>query len=59
MKLAQLVGAKKAILKARSPSCGFGIIYDGSFSGTQIEGNGIFAELCKNNGIEVQSEEDI
>ena len=59
LRLAKLVGAKSAILKARSPSCGSGKIYDGSFTGTLIDGNGVFAELCKNNGIEVITEEDI
>jgi uncharacterized protein YbbK (DUF523 family) len=59
LKLAQLVGAKIAILKAKSPSCGSGKIYDGSFSGDLIDGNGVFAQLCKNNGIEVKTEEEI
>jgi uncharacterized protein YbbK (DUF523 family) len=58
LQLARLVGAKSAILKARSPSCGWGKIYDGSFSGRLIDGNGIFAELCKNNGMDVRTEED-
>jgi len=59
LKIAKLVGARTAILKARSPSCGYGKIYGGSFSGTLIDGNGIFAELCKKNGIEVKTEEEI
>jgi uncharacterized protein YbbK (DUF523 family) len=59
LKIAKLVGAKCAILKARSPSCGSGKIYDGGFTGTLIDGNGVFAELCKNNGIEVKTEEEI
>ena len=59
LELARLVGAKTAILKARSPSCGSGKIYDGSFTGRLVEGNGIFAELCKNNRIEVKTEEEI
>jgi uncharacterized protein YbbK (DUF523 family) len=57
--LARLVGAKTAILKARSPSCGCGKIYDGTFSGKPVDGNGVFAELCKQNGMEVKTEEDI
>jgi len=57
--LAKLVGAKFAILKARSPSCGCGKIYDGTFSSTLISGDGVFAALCKQNGIEVKTEEDI
>jgi uncharacterized protein YbbK (DUF523 family) len=59
LKIAKLVGAKCAILKARSPSCGSGKIYDGGFTGTLIDGNGVFTELCKNNGIEVKTEEEI
>lgn len=58
LQLARLVGARSAILKARSPSCGWGKIYDGSFSGRLIDGNGIFAELCKNNDMDVRTEED-
>ncbi len=57
--VAKLAGSKKAILKSKSPSCGYGEIYDGNFSGTLISGNGIFAALCKQNGIEVITEEEI
>ena len=49
---------KCAILKSGSPSCGYGRIYDGSFTGQSIEGNGITAELFKENGIEIFTEED-
>jgi uncharacterized protein YbbK (DUF523 family) len=59
LKLAQMVGAKNAILKAKSPSCGSGKIYDGSFSGVQVDGNGVFAELLKNKGIDVKTEEEL
>jgi uncharacterized protein YbbK (DUF523 family) len=59
LKLARLVGAKTAILKSRSPSCGFGKIYDGSFTGRLAEGSGLFAELCKQAGIDVKTEEEI
>jgi uncharacterized protein YbbK (DUF523 family) len=59
LKIARLVGAKTAILKARSPSCGLGKIYDGSFSGRLVDGNGVFAEMCKQNGIKVKTEEEI
>lgn len=57
--LAKLAVAKSAILKAKSPSCGFGRVYDGSFSGRVIEGDGIFGALCRENGIRVQTEEDL
>jgi len=47
-----------AILKSKSPSCGKGEIYDGSFSNKLIKGDGIFTELCQNNNIEVISSDD-
>lgn len=50
-------GCKKAILKARSPSCGVGQIYDGSFSKTLVNGNGLFAQKLINAGFEVYDEE--
>ena len=55
-KLAKLVGAEKVILKARSPSCGVGRIYDGTFSGKLIEGDGFFAAMLKNAGLKVETE---
>lgn len=58
LKIAKESGAKFAILKARSPSCGFGNIYDGSFSGKKIKGNGVTAELLQNNHIKIYTEED-
>ena len=48
---------KSAVLKAKSPSCGCGKIYDGTFSGRLIDGNGICAELLLKNGISVYTEE--
>lgn len=59
LKLAQLFGCRCAVLKSRSPSCGSGIIYDGTFSGTKVEGNGITAALLKENGIQIFSEEEL
>lgn len=56
--IAEIVGAKKAILKSKSPSCGCGQIYDGTFSGELVEGNGITCDLLKDNGIEVYTEKD-
>lgn len=47
-----------AILKANSPSCGCGRIYDGTFTGTLTEGNGVFAEMLLREGIPVISEKD-
>lgn len=59
LKIARLVGATTAVLKARSPSCGSGKIYDGSFSGRLIDGDGVFTKLCKKIGVIVKTEEDI
>ena len=59
LRIAQMVKCKKAILKANSPSCGHGMIYDGFFSGKLIQGDGVFVKLLKKNNIEVSSENDI
>ena len=59
LKIAKLNGCKKAILKARSPSCGSGQIYDGSFSKKLVFGDGVAAKLLKENGILVFSEDEI
>jgi len=48
-----------AILKAQSPSCGSGVIYDGSFQRKLISGNGFFTRLLKEKGIDVISEENL
>ena len=45
-----------AVLKERSPSCGFGKIYDGTFSGTLTDGNGITAGLLSDNEIQIFGE---
>lgn len=57
--LAQLFGADIAVLKENSPSCGSGTIYDGSFSGVLIEGDGVTAQLLKKHGISVIGESKI
>ena len=57
--LAKLFGAELAILKENSPSCGSGTIYDGSFSGTLTEGDGVTAQLLKKHGITVIGESKI
>ena len=51
--LAKKYNVKKALLKAKSPSCGSGGIYDGTFTGAIIDGDGITAKLFKENGVEV------
>jgi uncharacterized protein YbbK (DUF523 family) len=59
LKAAFQCGAKIAILKSKSPSCGLGMIYDGTFTGTLKEGNGVTCEILMRNGIKVFKEEDI
>ena len=56
LRLARKENIRFAILKARSPSCGKGQIYDGSFSRTLTDGDGITAALLSLNGIEVFTE---
>lgn len=51
--------ADLVILQSRSPSCGVNTIYDGSFSGKLIPGQGVFSELLKKNGIKVIDVEDL
>ena len=58
LKLAQQLHITKAIMKSKSPSCGKGMIYDGSFTGKLVEGNGITAELLIQHGIEVITMEE-
>lgn len=57
--LAKLFDCDCAILKANSPSCGSGTVYDGTFSGTLTEGYGVTAKLLKENGICVIDENEI
>lgn len=59
LRLAKLYGCEAAILKERSPSCGNGFVYDGTFSHTQIPGDGVCAGLLKENGIQVFGESEI
>ena len=59
LEIAKAQGVKVAVLKANSPSCGSGIIYDGTFTGKKVSGYGVAAKLLKENGIKVYSEQDI
>lgn len=56
LRLAKLYGATVAVLKERSPSCGSGEVYDGTFTGTLTAGYGVTAELLHANGIRVIGE---
>lgn len=53
LRIAKLNKCKEAILKSKSPSCGAGKIYDGTFTGKLIDGNGICAEILEKNGVKV------
>jgi uncharacterized protein YbbK (DUF523 family) len=55
LKIATAVGAHEALLTERSPSCGCGLIFDGSFSFKFKAGDGVTAALLKKNGIKVTS----
>ncbi len=59
LRIARLFDVQQAILKQRSASCGHGQIYDGSFTGTLIPGDGVTTSYLKENGIEVFSEEEL
>lgn len=47
LRVARLTGARAAVLQPRSPSCGRGIVYDGTFSGTRIEGDGALTQCLR------------
>jgi len=59
LKIAQLCGAETAILKSRSPSCGHGQVYDGSFNHTLTDSDGFTAALLKAHGISVLDETNV
>lgn len=59
LEIAKKTGITKAILKARSPSCGCSGIYDGSFQKKLVHGMGFTARLLEENGIAVISEESL
>lgn len=56
LKLTRRMSCEAAVLKERSPSCGSGKIYDGTFSGIQVDGDGITAALLKKAGIPIFGE---
>ena len=59
VKIAQMTKCTQAILKARSPSCGKGEIYDGTFTKTKVRGNGLFADKLIKANIDVITEEEL
>lgn len=59
LKIAKLFDIKEALLKQRSPSCGCGKMYDGTFTRNIIAGDGVTTALLKEHGIMVTTEEDL
>jgi len=59
LKIAKLANCNEAIMKSKSPSCGSGKIYDGTFSGKLIDGDGVFAKILKKNNIKIFTEDEI
>ena len=59
LRIAKQINCTDAILKSKSPSCGCGKVFDGTFSGKLIDGDGVTAKLLKQSGIKVITENDI
>jgi len=59
VEIAKENGCTVAVLKARSPSCGSGEVYNGAFTGTLTSGWGIAAKLLSEAGLEVMDEEHL
>ena len=59
LRLYQRLGCKAAVLKERSPSCGCGAVYDGTFTGTLTAGDGVTAALLQAHGIRVLGESQV
>lgn len=59
VRLAVMAGCTEAILKARSPSCGCGHVYDGTFSGRLVPGDGVFAKALRAAGISVRPDDSL
>ena len=59
LRLCRLLGCEAALLKERSPSCGSGMVYDGTFTGTLVAGRGLTAELLSDAGVRVLTENDL
>jgi len=57
--LAREKGCRQALLKERSPACGCGEIYDGTFTARLVPGNGVAAEALLKEGIQVYGESQI
>ena len=59
VRLCRLLGCEAAVLKERSPSCGCGAVYDGTFASTLTAGDGVTAALLRAHGIRVLGESQV
>ncbi len=59
LEIALKSGCRRVIVKSRSPSCGYGQIYDGSFGHVLCAGNGICTNILLANGFEIFTEENL
>lgn len=59
LRLCRMLDCEAAVLKERSPSCGAGAVYDGTFSGVLASGDGVTAALLRDGGIPVYGESQI
>lgn len=58
LKIAKMAKCRVAVLRPKSPSCGCGLVYDGTFSGKLKKGDGVFAAMLKRNGIRAVCESE-
>ena len=58
LRLCKIYNVDTVVFKSKSPSCGKGLIYDGTFSGNLVHGNGITTDYLLKNGIKVYSEDE-
>lgn len=59
LEIAKSHNATAAVLKSNSPSCGCGLIYDGTFTGELVDGDGVTSALLRRQGIQVMTDADI
>lgn len=59
LRIAALAGTRTAVLQPRSPSCGIGLVYDGTFTGTRVPGHGMLAGRLADEGFALGRPEDI
>lgn len=59
LRIAKTLGANAAIFKSKSPSCGVYMVYDGTFSGNAIQGQGVCADLLRKHGLRLRNDKDL